>query len=79
MVNSNGNVSPVGTVLLEARGRLTAFQHCSLPPGKQLVPLAAPYAGRLVQVCVCSNAGLYGLEMIPSLQLKERQSALEGN
>lgn len=29
--------------------------------------------------CVCCSAELYGLEMIPSLQLKERGSALEGS
>lgn len=79
MPNSNGDVSVVGIVVLEARGRLAAFQCCRWPPGKQLVPLAGPCAGRLMQVCVCSNAALYSLEMIPSLQLKERQSALEGN
>lgn len=32
LANSNGNVSPMGAVLSEARGGLTAFQHCSLPP-----------------------------------------------
>lgn len=70
---------PWGQFYWRQGGRLTAFQGCSRPPGKQLAPLAAPCAGRLVQVCVRSTAAPYGLEMILSLQLKERQSALEGN
>lgn len=75
--NGYGKVSPVGTVLLEARRE--AYRLPGLQSAKQLAPLAAHCAGRLVQVCVRSSAALYGLEMIPSLQLKERQSALEGN
>lgn len=43
VVNSCGNVSPVGTVLLEARGRISAFQHCSLPLDPPLVFLTAPW------------------------------------
>lgn len=43
MVNSCGNVSRVRTVLLEARGRITAFQHCSQPLDPHLVPLTAPW------------------------------------
>lgn len=61
MVSSNGNVSPMGTVLLEARGGLTAFQHCSLPPGKQLVPLRSlcwkAGAGVCLQQCCAVWSG----------------------
>lgn len=61
MVNSNGNVSPMATVLLGARGELTAFQHRSLAPGKRLVPLRSlcwkTGAGVCLQQCCAVWSG----------------------
>lgn len=45
---------------------LPPFSTAACPPGRWVVSLCA---GRLVQVYVCSNAVLYGLEVISSLQL----------
>lgn len=62
-------------------GKRQAYHLSGLQPAPRQAACASrcSLCWKAVQVCVRSNAGLYGLEMIPSLQLKKRQNALEGN